>query len=108
MREQAIPVAAADHEGVVFFINTCFEEEYGWFKDDLIGNFITKFIPPHIRNAHNIGFSRFLTTEQSHILEKEMSLPVYCKDGTIRDATHFITSKKIDGKWRFASLINPV
>lgn len=108
MNQQAIPAIAADQEGIIFFVNDCFEEEYGWVEDDLLGNAITTILPPYMRDAHNLGFSRFLTTEQSRIMGKEISLPVCCKDGTIHDAMHFITGEKINEKWQFAALIKPV
>lgn len=105
--EQVIPVIAINQEGIVFFVNDGFEEEYGWSKDDLKGNPVTKILPPHMRDAHNLGFSHFLTTETSRIMDKEISLPVYCKDGTVEDALHFITAKKQGGEWNFAALIKP-
>lgn len=103
--EQTIPVIAINQEGIIFFVNDSFEEEYGWSEDDLKGNPITKIIPSHMRDAHNLGFSRFLTTETSRIMNKEISLPIYCKDGTVEDAIHFITAKKQNEEWNFAALI---
>lgn len=108
MDEQTIPAIAINQEGIIFFVNDCFEGEYGWSENDLQGNPVTAIMPPHMRDAHNLGFSRFLTTETSRILNKEIPLPVYCKDGTVNDAVHFITAKKQDGEWNFAALIKPV
>lgn len=106
--EQTIPVIAINHKGIIFFVNGRFEEEYGWSEDDLYGNNVTTILPPHMRDAHNLGFSRFLSTETSRIMNEEISLPIYCKDGTVEDAIHFITAKKQDGEWNFAALIKPV
>lgn len=107
MAEQSIPVVAANQDGILIFVNSCFEEEYGWEKEELIGNSITTILPPHMREAHNLGFSRFLTTETERIINKEISLPVYCRDDTVRDAMHLIKAKKVEGNWQFAALIDP-
>jgi len=105
LQEVTIPVVAIDEHGLFFHVNHAFEQKYGWTREDLIGKVITIIMPPHMRDAHNFGFSRFLTTELSKIQGKPLSLPVQCKDGSIVDAEHFIVGDKRDGKWRFASTI---
>ena len=107
LHEQKLPAVAIDDKGLFFFINGAFEKEYGWKKEDLIGKVITTIMPGHIRDAHNFGFSRFLTTEISKIQGKPLPLPVCCKDGTVVSATHFIVGEKKKGKWRFAATITP-
>ncbi|HEX6982985.1 MAG TPA: PAS domain S-box protein [Balneolaceae bacterium] len=105
--EKEIPVIAAGQDGIIFFINRSFEDEYGWSEDDLVGNALTIILPPYTRDAHNLGFARFLSTEAHRILDKKISLPVYCKDGSVRKAAHFITGEKKDGEWQFAALLDP-
>jgi len=90
-----------------FHVNSAFEAAYGWEEEELLGKVITIIMPPHMRDAHNFGFSRFLTTEVSKIQGKPLPLPVNCKDGTIKNAEHFIVGEKKDGKWRFAATITP-
>lgn len=107
LNEQAIPAIAADQEGIIFFVNRVFEEKYGWSKDDLIGSPLTTIIPPFMRDAHNLGFAHFLSTQGNRILDKEISLPVYCKDGSTREVTHFITAQRVDEEWQFAALLYP-
>lgn len=108
LEEQAIPAIAIDENGIIFFVNEQFEVEYGWTENDLTGNVVTRILPPHMRDAHNLGFSRFLSTEESRIMDKEISLPMYCKDGSTSKTAHFITAKRINDKWHFAALIKPV
>src|SRR5438445_7680089 len=96
LREKKVPAVAIDHDGIFFFVNDQFERQYGWSKHDLLGKIITIIMPPYMRDAHNFGFSRFLTTEAPRILGKHLPLPVYCKDGTIQNAKHFILGKKVD------------
>ncbi len=106
LKEKRKPAVAIDERGIFFFVNEAFEKAYGWKKKELIGHVITAIMPPNIRDAHNFGFSRFLTTESPRILGKHLPLPVYCKDGTIVNADHYIVGEKIpDGSWRFGALI---
>lgn len=107
LSENLRPAIAIDEHGVITFANRAFEKAYGWSPDELKGEVITRIMPPHMRDAHNFGFSRFLTTEAARILNQPLSLPVYCKDGTTVDAEHFITGEKVDSKWRFAATITP-
>lgn len=60
-----------------------------------------------MRDSHNVGFSRFLTTEQATIAGKPLALSVLRKDGKTVDAEHFILAEKRDGQWVFAATINP-
>lgn len=107
LQEKKLPAVAIDEHGLFFHVNEAFEAVYGWKKDDLLGKVITIIMPPHMRDAHNFGFSRFLTTEVSKIQGKHLPLPVYCKDGSIVDAEHFIVGEKKNGKWHFAATITP-
>lgn len=102
------PVVAIDEDGVVTFINAAFTQAYGWSETEIIGQVVTKIMPPYMRDAHNFGFSRFLITEAPRILNKPLPLPVYCKDSSIVEAEHFITGDKQDGTWRFVATITPM
>ena len=107
MKEKMRPVVAIDEHGIFFYINDAFEKAYGWKKEELIGQLITLIMPPHMRDSHNFGFSRFLTTEITKIQGKPLPLPVCLKNGTTISAEHFIVGNKKDGKWRFAATITP-
>ncbi len=107
LAEENIPAVAIDDRGVFTFANKAFERAYGWSSEDLVGQVITCIMPAHMRDAHNFGFSRFLVTEKTRIQNIPLSLPVFCKDGTIIDAEHFITGEKLGTKWRFAATITP-
>ncbi|HLL60627.1 MAG TPA: PAS domain S-box protein [Candidatus Nitrosocosmicus sp.] len=105
LKEKIAPVVAIDEHGLFFYLNEAFENAYGWKQEDLMGKLITLIMPPHMRDAHNFGFSRFLTTEVSKIQGIPLRLPIQCKDGTVLEAEHFIVGEKKDGKWRFAATI---
>ena len=101
-----VPVVAIDQESIFTFINDAFQEEYGWTSDDLIGKPVTEIMPVHLRNAHYIGFSRFLTTETSVLLGKPLPLSVLYKNGTEKLSDHFILGEKKDGRWHFGAIID--
>jgi PAS domain S-box-containing protein len=107
LEEQILPAVAIDEHGIFFYVNNAFEKTYGWKKEELIGEIITLIMPAHMRDAHNLGFSRFLTTELSKIQGIPLPLPVSCKNGEIVDAEHYIIGEKKNGKWRFAATITP-
>lgn len=106
MHMQHEPVVAIDDRGLFFYVNKIFEETYGWTEADLLGKMVTTIMPPHMRDAHNIGLSRFLTTEKSTLLHKPLDLPITCKNGLTLTAEHYIVGEKIDGKWKFAARIS--
>lgn len=101
-----VPVVAIDQESIFTYLNDAFIKEYGWTNDDLIGKPVMEIMPSHMRSAHMIGFSRYLTTESSELLGKPLPLPVVYKDGREKISSHYILSDKSDGRWRFASLID--
>lgn len=107
LAQEKYPAVAIDEQGIFFFVNAAFEQAYGWSADDLLGKVITRIMPPHMRDAHNFGFSRFLVTESPRILNKPLPLPVFCKDGRTITAEHFIVGEKLDSGWRFAATITP-
>lgn len=99
------PVVAIDQNGKFYFINDNFTETYGWTKDDLLGKMVTEIIPENLRNAHTIGFARFLSTEQPKVAGQALPLKIQFKDGRVLDAEHFILGDKKDGVWQFAATI---
>lgn len=101
------PVVGIDEKGIFFFVNNQFELVYGWAKEDLLGDVITKIIPAHMHDAHNFGFSRFLATETPRILQQPLLLPTLCKDGSIIQSEHFIVGKKHNDTWKFAAILKP-
>src|SRR5438105_14162203 len=100
LKEQKLPAVAIDENGLFFYVNDAFEKVYGWGTEDVLGKIITLIMPIHMRDAHNLGLSRYLTTEVSKIQGKPLPLPVCCKDGRIVEAEHFIIGEKKNGKWR--------
>lgn len=102
-----LPVIRADQDGIITFINQEFEQAFGWAAGDIVGKTLTVIIPPHLRDAHNLGFSRFLTTGKPTLLNHPLSLQILTRDGRVLEAEHFITAENKDGQWVFAATIVP-
>jgi len=106
--ETAAPVIIVDHEGNIVHINQMFEKTWGWQKDQLVGESLTTIIPEKLRDAHNMGFSRFSLTGKPTILHQALELLIRLPDGKEAAAEHFIIAEKINGNWVFGATIKPL
>ena len=106
--ETHIPVIIVDHHGIVAYINQIFTKEFGWQKDVLIGKTLTIIIPDNLKDAHHMGFSRFLLTGKPTILNQPLKLKILTGDGKEANAEHLIIAEKIDGDWVFGAKITPL
>jgi len=106
--ETAVPVIIVDHEGTVVHINQMFEKIWGWQRDALIGQALTTVIPGNLKDAHHMGFSRFLLTGKPTILNQALELLILKADGKEAAAEHFIIAEKINGNWVFGATIKPL
>ena len=106
--DTASPVIIVDHEGMVVHINQIFEKTWGWQKEKLVGQTLTTIIPGNLKDAHNMGFSRFLLTGKPTILNQVLELAIVRADGTEAAAEHFIVAQNINGNWVFGATIKPL
>lgn len=106
--EQAIPTIFADALGLVTHVNGAFEKVFGWTAAEIRGRPLSLIIPARLRDAHQLGFSRFLTTSKPTLLDKPLRLKALTRDGREFDAEHCITAEKTDAGWTFAASIRPL
>jgi PAS domain S-box-containing protein len=105
---KTVPVLVANQEGLIEFVNSCFEEIFGWSQAEIVGRPLTLIIPEHLRDAHHLGFSRFLHTEQPTLMNKTLELAAMKKNGEIFVAEHVIYASKQKGSWFFGATLVPV
>jgi len=105
--ETVSPVIIVDHEGTIVHINQMFETAWGWQKEQLVGKGLTTIIPGNLRDAHNLGYSRFTLTGNPTILNQAIELSILTADGKETAAEHYIIAEKIDGNWMFGATIKP-
>jgi len=103
--KQDVPVIAANKQGLVTYINSAFEQAYGWTESDLLGEPLSTIIPKTLHDAHHAGFSRFIHTEKPTLLGKNLPLKIVTKTGQEIEAEHCIVADKVNGEWAFAATI---
>lgn len=107
-RETDVPVVLADHQGFITYLNERWQVVFGWSPEELIGKTLTTIIPSSLHDAHNLGFSRFLTTGKPTLLNRSVKLKVKTKDGQEVDCEHFIIAEQHQGQWVFGAMIRPL
>ncbi len=109
MRDEAgTPVVFINHHGIVTFVNPPFEAAFGWNREELIGRPVTTIIPKEFRDAHNMGFSRFLSTGQPTLLGQPLELKISTRDGTDVVAEHFMIAERSHDEWIIGAIIKPL
>lgn len=106
--ETGMPVIIVNHEGIVLHVNESFEQTWGWQKEKLVGQTLTKIIPGTLKDAHHMGFSRFLVTGKPIILDQALNLLMVKADGTEAPAEHFIVAEETETGWVFGATIKPL
>jgi PAS domain S-box-containing protein len=106
-RRNDVPVVVANHGGFIVHINSTFTAVLGWSEQDVLGEPLTKVLPDSFRDAHNLAFSRFQSTEISSVLNHPLQLKTLTKENGDIITEHFIIAEKIDNKWFFAATLTP-
>ena len=104
-RETEVPVVFADRHGIITDVNAGFEACFGWSRQEIVGEPLTTIIPPNLRDAHNLGFSRFLSTMQPTLLGQPLELAAVNKAGDEFRAEHFIVAEQSGGAWQVGATI---
>ena len=102
------PFVLADHSGCVLAINDAFQLAYGWSEEQLRGQPLSVILPEAFRMSHQLGFSRFQSTEVSSILAHPLRLKTICQDGSEIVSEHFIVAEKQDDGWLFGATLTPL
>lgn len=101
------PIIIANDIGIIVHVNESFEETFLWTLTDLVDQPISIIIPKNLRDAHNMGFSRFKMSGISTILETSLDLEILTGDGRVILAEHFIEFEERDGEALFVASIVP-
>jgi PAS domain S-box-containing protein len=106
--ETQVPVVITDHQGFVTYVNDCFTTVFGWSAAEMRGQMITAIIPMGFHDSHHLGFSRFLSTHKSTILNHPLHLKGITKDGREIEAEHLIMAEQHQGQWVFMATLRPL
>ncbi|ASQ47077.1 PAS domain-containing protein [Legionella clemsonensis] len=106
-KEKNVPVVIADHHGLITYVNPIFEKVFEWTLTEIKKKPIAIIIPPRFHDAHNLGFSRFLSTGQPTLLATPLHLSAVTKKGKEFNAIRTIFAEQIEDQWIFGATISP-
>jgi PAS domain S-box-containing protein len=102
-------VVSIDHKARVTYANTAFERTFGYRAEDIIGRELAEVIvPPALREAHRNGISRYLATQQPHILGQRIEVSAMRIDGTEFPAEVTITRTGLPGPPSFTGFLRDI
>lgn len=106
MTHNATPaIVVADQLGLILHVDPELAESLAWRVDQLLDQPLTLLIPRRFRDAHHLGFSRFLMTREPTLLDRAVKLWVATGSGGELPAMHMITGLPIEDGWLFAATI---
>ena len=103
-----VPVVIANSQGLIIYINDCFEKVLEWSGDDVIGELITIILPSSFRDSHNLAFSRFQASEKATVLNHPLELMTITKSQQEIMTEHYIIAEKVGGDWLFGAMLTPL
>ncbi|STY78967.1 PAS domain S-box protein [Legionella wadsworthii] len=106
-QEKNVPVVIANHHGLITYVNPVFENVFEWKLTEIKDKPIAIIIPSRFHDAHNLGFSRFLSTGQPTLLGTPLELSAVTKKGKEFNAIHTIFAEQIEDQWIFGATISP-
>jgi len=76
-------VITMDHQGRVVEFNPAAEKTFGYRRDQAIGQLLSELIiPASLREQHQRGLSRYLSTGETSVLDKRLELSAVRRDGS--------------------------
>lgn len=102
------PIVIANSQGLITYINDCFEQVLGWSQDDVSGQLITMILPSSFRDSHNLAFSRFQASEKATVLNHPLELMTITKNQEEVLTEHYIIAEKVEDDWLFGAVLRPL
>ncbi|MEA5467177.1 PAS domain-containing protein [Leptothoe sp. PORK10 BA2] len=103
-----VPVVIANSQGLITYINECFEKVLEWSRDDVVGELITIILPSSFRDSHNLAFSRFQASEKATVLNHPLELMTITKSQQEIMTEHYIIAEKVGDDWLFGAMLTPL
>lgn len=101
-------IIVANEIGLIEHVDPELARALRWRVDQLVDQPLTTIIPRRFRDAHNLGFSRFLMTREPTLLERPLGLWVATASGDELRAEHVITSLLVERGWLFGATIDVI
>jgi PAS domain S-box-containing protein len=74
-------IVSMDEDGAIVFANPATAKVFGYDPTELVGKSLTMLMPEYMRQLHNNGFRRYLSTGERHINWQGTELTALHKDG---------------------------
>ncbi len=95
-------VIVGDDGNRIRYLNPAAERLLGWSRDELEGQRITVIVPPHLREAHVVGYSRYLVTDVPRLIGRPVRVPARHRNGAELQVELLLSSFRVaDGKRAF-------
>ena len=98
-----------DDTGKIHAWNHEAERTFGWTAQEAMGQPLdTLIIPPHMREDHRAGMTRYLSTGTHTVLNKRIELPAMRRDGTTLPVEVRIAVLKLEGQTMFSAFLHDI
>jgi PAS domain S-box-containing protein len=102
-------VVSIDPRGRVTYVNSAFEQTFGFRAKEVTGLELAEvIIPRQLREAHREGLARHLATGESRILDQRLEATAMRSDGTLFPAEITVTRTGLTGELAFTGYIRDI
>jgi PAS domain S-box-containing protein len=102
-------VISIDRHACVTYVNSAFEDIFGYRADEVIGRELAEaIIPPSLREAHRQGFARYLATGQTRVLDRRIEMTAMRADRSEFPVEIAITRTGLTGDPAFTAYVRDI
>jgi PAS domain S-box-containing protein len=102
-------IVSVDHDGRITEFNPAAERTFGHRRDDVVGRHLADIIiPPSFREAHRLGFARYLATGDARVIGRRIEMTAIRADGTEFPVELAITRVPLDGPPSFTGYLRDI
>jgi len=102
-------IITIDDRGRVLEFNSAAEQTFGLRAEDVVGREMAALIvPPHLRDQHRAGFTRYLETGEARLLGRRLEIVGMRADGSEFPVELTITRIKLDGPPVFSGYLRDI
>ncbi|PXA93353.1 hypothetical protein DMC18_09045 [Caulobacter sp. D5] len=102
-------IVSMDEHGVVTDWNRFAETTFGWRAEEAIGRRLADLIIPEgLRESHQRGLQRFLSTGEGVVLDQRIEVPAVRRDGLSFPIELAISAARSNDGWQFTALMHDI
>ena len=102
-------IISIDEQSRVTYVNPAAECIFGYRADEVLGRELAEtFVPPSSRDAHRLGFARYIATGQARILGRRIEITALRADGGEFPAELTVTRADLAGKPAFIGYVRDI